>query len=199
MTLLTMSASLAEGTIFAGRYRVVRSIAAGGMGAVYEVVHLETDRRRAMKVMHAHLFQSDDMRMRFQREARIAANIESEYLIDVSDAGVDEATGMPFMVMELLRGEELGQRLKRVGRLDPAEALTVLQQTALALDKTHAASIVRRDLKPQNLFCTQRDDGERVAEGEVEVGARERGSVAGEAPPAPRPRCPLLPRTHKPT
>ncbi|WP_437567244.1 serine/threonine-protein kinase [Sorangium sp. So ce542] len=155
-----MSATvLAEGTVFARRYRVVRLIAAGAMGAVHEVVHLETERHRALKVMHAHLFQSEEMRERFKREARIAAKVESEHIVDVSDAGVDEATGMPFLVMELLRGEELGERLKRAGRLPPAEAMTYLHQAALALDRTHAANIVHRDLKPANLFLSWRDDG----------------------------------------
>jgi eukaryotic-like serine/threonine-protein kinase len=154
-----MSAKLEEGTVFAGRYRVVRCLAAGGMGAVYEVVHLETDRRRALKVMHPHMFQSEEMRERFKREARIAAQVDSEYIVDVLDAGVDEATQMPFLVMELLRGEELGDRLKRMGRLPPEEVVMYMQQTAWALDRTHAASIVHRDLKPQNLFLTTREDG----------------------------------------
>ena len=154
-----MSAKLEEGTVFAGRYRIVRCLAAGGMGAVYEVVHLETDRRRALKVMHPHLFQSEEMRERFKREARIAAQVDSEYIVDVSDAGVDEATKTPFLIMELLRGEELGDRLKRMGRLPPSEVVTYMQQTAWALDRTHAASIVHRDLKPENLFLTTREDG----------------------------------------
>lgn len=154
-----MSAKLDEGTIFASRYRVVRCLATGGMGAVYEAIHLETDRRRALKVMHPHLFQSEEMRERFKREARIAAQVDSEYIVDVSDAGVDEATQMPFMVMELLRGEELGDRLKRLGRLPPEEVVTYMQQAAWALDRTHAASIVHRDLKPANLFLTTREDG----------------------------------------
>ncbi|KYF69574.1 protein kinase, partial [Sorangium cellulosum] len=154
-----VSTTLAEGTVFARRYRVVRLIASGAMGAVHEVVHLETERRRALKVMHAHLFQSEEMRERFKREARIAAHIESEHIVDVFDAGVDEATGMPFLVMELLRGEELGHRLQRVGRLPPDEAVTYLHQAALALDRTHAANIVHRDLKPANLFLSQREDG----------------------------------------
>lgn len=154
-----MSAKLDEGTIFAGRYRVVRCLAAGGMGAVYEAIHLETDRRRALKVMHPHLFQSEEMRERFKREARIAAQVDSEYIVDVSDAGVDEATQMPFLVMELLRGEELGDRLKRLGRLPPEEVVLYIQQAAWALDRTHAASIVHRDLKPANLFLTTREDG----------------------------------------
>jgi serine/threonine-protein kinase len=151
--------SLDEGALFAGRYRIVRRLAAGGMGAVYEAVHVETERRRALKVMHPHLFQSAEMRERFKQEARIAAHVESEHIVDVSDAGVDEATQMPFLVMELLRGEELSKRLKRLKRLPPGEVITYLQQTALALDRTHASSIVHRDLKPDNLFLTQREDG----------------------------------------
>ncbi|MGK4005737.1 protein kinase [Sorangium sp. So ce1036] len=154
-----MSATLAEGTVFAHRYRVVRLLAVGAMGSVYEAVHVETNRRRALKIMHPHLFQSDEMRERFKREAQITAGIESEYIVDVFDAGIDEATRTPFLVMELLRGEELGQRLKRAGRLPGTEVVTYLQQTALALDRTHAASIIHRDLKPENLFVTQRDDG----------------------------------------
>lgn len=154
-----VSVILAKGTVFARRYRVIRLIAAGAMGAVHEVVHLETERHRALKVMHAHLFQSEGMRERFKQEARIAARVESEHIVDVSDAGVDEATGMPFLVMELLHGEELGERLKRAGRLPPAEAVTYLYQTALALERTHAASIVHRDLKPANIFLSKREDG----------------------------------------
>ncbi|WP_434047249.1 MULTISPECIES: protein kinase domain-containing protein [Sorangium] len=154
-----MSGTLADGTVFAHRYRVVRLLALGAMGSVYEAVHIETNRRRALKVMHAYLFQSEEMRSRFKREAQITADIESEYIVDVFDAGIDEATGMPFLVMELLRGEELGKRLKRLGRLPPGEVATILQQTASALDRTHAASIIHRDLKPENLFVTQRDDG----------------------------------------
>jgi serine/threonine-protein kinase len=154
-----MMAALHEGMIFSGRYRIVRCLATGGMGAVYEAIHVETERRRALKVMLPHLFESDDLRERFKREARISGQVESEYIVDVSDAGVDAATGMPFLVMELLRGEDLSQRLKRVGRLPPGEVLTYLQQAALGLDRTHAAAIVHRDLKPQNLFLTQREDG----------------------------------------
>src|SRR5262245_48183977 len=101
---------LPEAAVFAGRYRVVRCIAVGGMGAVYEVVHLETERRRALKVMHPHFIPSDEMRARFRQEARVAARVESAHLVDVFDAGIDETTGMPFLVMELLHGEELGER-----------------------------------------------------------------------------------------
>ncbi len=155
---MTMLA-LAKGSVFAGRYRVVRSIAQGGMGAVYEVEHIETERRRALKVMLPHLVSSDELRQRFRQEARIAAKVESAYIVDVFDAGIDDATTMPFLVMELLRGEEIGKRLKRLGRLPIDEAVSYLWQTALALDKTHRANIVHRDLKPENLFLAEQDDG----------------------------------------
>lgn len=154
-----MSASLSPGTLFGGRYRIVRCIAEGGMGAVYEAVHIETEGHHALKIMHAHLFKSEDMRERFRREARVTAKIKSEYIIQVSDAGIDQDTQMPFMIMELLHGEELGDILKKKGRLQPNLALTCLRQVASALDKTYAANIVHRDLKPDNLFLTQREDG----------------------------------------
>src|SRR5689334_12431639 len=127
-----MSSGLMAGTIFAGRYRIVRRIAQGGMGAVYEVIHLDTDRRRALKVMHSHILQSDELRERFKREAKVAAHIESDFIVEVFDAGIDEATQMPFLVMELLRGEDLGKRLKRLGRLPSEEVVRYLYQAALA-------------------------------------------------------------------
>ena len=130
---------LQPGYDFGGRYRIVRRIAAGGMGAVYEVVHLETERRRALKVMLPEALANVEMRERFKREARITATIDSEYIVEVFDAGVDAATQMPFLVMELLRGEELGHLLARQGALPLAQVVTYLSQIALALDKTHAA------------------------------------------------------------
>jgi eukaryotic-like serine/threonine-protein kinase len=154
-----MSMALRKGEIFAGRYEILRRIASGGMGTVYEVLHLETERRRALKVMLPHIVQSAELRERFKREAKVAAHIDSEFIVDVFDAGVDEATQMPFLVMELLQGEELAKRVERLGRLPAEEVATFLQQASLALDKTHRASIVHRDLKPENLFLTRREDG----------------------------------------
>jgi serine/threonine-protein kinase len=152
-------AFLQDGSIFAGRFRVVGRIAVGGMGVVYEVVHLDTERRRALKVMHPHVLHSDELRERFKLEAKVAARIRSEFVVDVVDASVDEATGVPYLVMELLQGEELGKRLKRVGRLSPSEVVMYLGQTARALDRSHRAAIVHRDLKPANLFVAEREEG----------------------------------------
>jgi len=129
------------------------------MGAVYEAVHIETDRPCALKVLHAAALESADLRDRFRREARVTSRIRSEFIVDVLDAGIDESTGTPFLVMELLQGEELGKLQRRLGRFHPGEVVLYLSQVARALDKTHAASIVHRDLKPANLFLTHRDDG----------------------------------------
>ncbi len=150
---------LPPGFNFSGRYLVVRCIGAGGMGTVYECVHSETHGRCALKVMAPRLVNRDDSRKRFLLEARVTAKIASDHIVRVFDAGVDEGTGMPFIVMELLEGEDLDALLGRVGRLVPTAVLTLLRQAALALDRTHAAGVVHRDLKPHNLFVSRRDDG----------------------------------------
>ncbi len=150
---------LTIGAIFAGRYRVVRPMATGGMGILYEVLHLETERRRALKVMLPGALDDDELRERFLREAKVGARIDSDFVVEVFDAGIDEATRTPFLVMELLRGEDLGERLRRLGRIAPLDVVTYLHHTALALDQMHRASVVHRDVKPENLFLMEREDG----------------------------------------
>jgi tRNA A-37 threonylcarbamoyl transferase component Bud32 len=152
-------AALQPDAVFAGRYRVVQAIKAGGMGAVYEVLDEVTNARRALKTMLPSVVEDGDMRARFALEARITGDVESDHIVRVFHAGVDDATGMPFLVMELLRGRDLGAELKARGRLPPDEIASYLAQAAGALDRTHAAGIVHRDLKPDNLFVTRRDDG----------------------------------------
>jgi serine/threonine-protein kinase len=153
------SAALQEGDVFASRYRIVRELASGGMGTVYEVVHNVTERRCALKVMLSHTVEREQLRRRFMQESRLAAQIGSEYIVDVLDAGVDDETKAPYLVMELLEGEDLGQRLLRQGPLSREETVGYLWHVALALDRTHQAGIVHRDLKASNLFVTRREDG----------------------------------------
>jgi serine/threonine-protein kinase len=150
---------LKSGTIFHGRYEIVRCLKAGGMGAVYEVTDSGTRRRRALKTMLPALVADPDMRARFHLEATVAADIESEHIVEVFDAGVDEASGLPFLVMELLKGRTLGDALQRRGQIAANDVIALFTQASLALDRTHAAGIVHRDLKPDNLFLTHRDDG----------------------------------------
>jgi serine/threonine-protein kinase len=150
-------AHLAPGQRFAGRYAIYRLLRAGGMGAVFEATHLQTHRRVALKVMRPDIVTDPEQRARFAREAQVATLIESSHVVDVLDAGVDEATGIPFLVMEFLVGKELGDYLIEHGRARPDECVRWLAQAARALDKAHARGVVHRDLKPENMFLVLRD------------------------------------------
>ncbi|MEJ7728694.1 MAG: serine/threonine-protein kinase [Polyangiaceae bacterium] len=151
--------TLAPGAVFHGRYRIVRCLDVGGMGAVYEAVHLKTRRRRALKVMLPNMVASAEARARFQLEVTICADIESDHIVETFDADVDPESGSPYLVMELLRGEDLGMLLARRGALPASEVVSFLGQVASALDRTHRAGVVHRDLKPENIFVSHRDDG----------------------------------------
>lgn len=150
---------LREGTVFQGRYCVVRSIKAGGMGAVYEVVDERTRARRALKVMLPATRDEPALRLRFEREAQLLGAVEGDHVVRIFDAGVDEATGIPFLVMELLRGQDLASAIEERGSLPFEEVVLLLSQVALALRVMHAAVVVHRDLKPENVFLTVREDG----------------------------------------
>ncbi len=142
---------LGEGTVFAGDYRVVRPLAMGGMGAVYVVSQDSTGKERALKLMRPELAASADARRRFLQEARIGARIESEHVVEIHSAGVDEASGAPYLVMELLSGEDLSARLER-GPLSRAEVREIFEQVCHAMAAAHDQGIVHRDLKPENVF-----------------------------------------------
>lgn len=150
---------LGVGDTFHSRYEVVRQIGAGGMGAVYEVLDLNTKRHRALKVMLPRLVEEQQLRRRFRAEATVAAAIDSEHIAEVLDAGIDDDTNAPFIVLELLKGSELADLVKERGPMTAEEAVFYLTQVAGALDRAHAAGVVHRDLKPENLFVTYRDDG----------------------------------------
>ena len=147
-----------------GSYRIERQIGAGGMGAVFEARHAELDRRAAIKTLHPQVASSPDLVRRFLDEARAATKIEHPGIVQVFDVGRTD-DGTTYIVMELLQGEALSDRLTEVGRLDPADAVRVICQAADALAAAHRAGIVHRDLKPENLFLV-RDSavvgGERV-------------------------------------
>jgi len=153
---------LSRGDVFAGRYKIERAIGSGGMGAVFEAEHLETERRVALKVLLPQSLISDTARERFKQEARVAGKIRHPHIVDVIDAGVDDPTKMPYLVMELLHGEDLGSRIDRLGPISPEETVALLAQIASALDCLHERSIVHRDLKPENLFLTWAEDGART-------------------------------------
>ncbi|WP_437951452.1 cytochrome c peroxidase [Sorangium sp. So ce296] len=142
------------------RYLILGLLGEGGMGAVYEARHLGTGRRVAVKVITSKLAQDDAVMARFEREARAAGAIESEHIASVLDSGRDRATGLPFLVMELLSGEDVDQMLRRLGPLPPELALCIVAQACMGLIKAHDARVLHRDIKPANLFLARRDRGE---------------------------------------
>ncbi|WP_438017529.1 protein kinase [Sorangium sp. So ce315] len=142
-----------------GRYTLVRLLGRGGMGAVYEAEDTEQKRRVAVKVMNAEILHRRSAMGRFEREARAASAIETEHIVRVLDAGVDGKTNAPFLVLELLQGEDLAQLLKRLGPLPPRLALRIVAQACVGLQKAHDAGVVHRDIKPANLFLARREDG----------------------------------------
>jgi serine/threonine-protein kinase len=134
-------------------------MAEGGMGAVYEVEQLSTGRKRALKTMHAALASNANSRERFTQEARIGSAIDSDHVVEVLAAGVDDSTGVPWLVMEMLDGETLGDRIER-GPLSPSETLAVMDQMCHALAAAHRSGIVHRDLKPDNVFLAKARRGD---------------------------------------
>jgi serine/threonine protein kinase len=146
------------GQVFQGKYRVDAILGHGGMGIVAECTHLALNERVAIKMLRQDVLLDQDAVERFQREARAAAKLKSEYVARVTDVGTFEH-GVPYMVMEFLEGHDLGEVLKQRGVLPGPWAVDIVLQTAEALAEAHSLGIVHRDVKPTNLFITWRPDG----------------------------------------
>ncbi len=146
------------GETVGGKYRVIRLLAAGGMGAVYEAQHTVVKRRFAIKFLHPDLAARRDILTRFQREAEAAGALESDHVAAAVDFGI-VPDGTPYIVMELLAGESLESLLAREKVLPPGRAADLVMQASRGVQAAHAAGIVHRDLKPQNLFVCRRQDG----------------------------------------
>jgi serine/threonine-protein kinase len=134
-----------------GNYRAISLLGEGGMGAVYLAEHPAIGRRVAVKVLHKNYIRDENLLTRFLNEARAANAIRHPNIIEILDSGTI-ADGTPFLVMELLEGESLGARIRRVGALPLKTAVDFCYQTASALGAAHKKGIVHRDLKPDNLF-----------------------------------------------
>jgi len=147
-----------EGDILAGKFRIERVLGIGGMGMVVSAMHIHLDERVAIKFLLPEALVNPEAVARFGREARAAVKIKSEHVARVIDVGALES-GAPYMVMELLRGRDLGQQLREFGVLPLALAVEYVLQACEALAEAHAMGIVHRDLKPANLFLTMRADG----------------------------------------
>jgi tRNA A-37 threonylcarbamoyl transferase component Bud32 len=158
--------SLLAGRMLGERYRVENLIGRGGMGAVFLATDTRLEREVALKVVTVATSDAaarQRLRARFHREARCAARLQHPHVVTVFDYGTDTGLDLDYLVMELLRGEDLARRLARQGRLPLDEALAVAHDAARGLAAGHRAGMVHRDVKPGNIFLEDRGaDGLRV-------------------------------------
>ncbi len=161
-------ASVEAGLLLSGKYRLERPIGRGGMGWVWRAQHVQWGAPVAIKLIDVRQLApradappptaDSPLLQRFFGEARAAAAIRSPHVVQILDHGVDPTLQLPFIVMELLEGETLEQRLSREGRLSPEVTADVLTQVARALTRVHEANMVHRDLKPSNVFLVANDE-----------------------------------------
>src|SRR5215510_11611802 len=138
--------SLETGQIIEGKYRIVRLLREGGMGAVYEGENVRINRRVAIKVLHAGLTENREVTQRFEREAQAAGRIGNDHILEVLDLGT-LPNGDHYIVMEYLDGEPLTSRIKARGRMDALELAQLVRQVLVGLSAAHVAGIIHRDLK----------------------------------------------------
>ncbi|MBV8759665.1 MAG: serine/threonine protein kinase [Deltaproteobacteria bacterium] len=148
---------LEVGSIVAGKLRIERILGEGGMGVVAAATHLQLDQPVAIKVLRTELASNSEVAERFQREARSSVRLKNEHVCKVSDVGTLES-GEPYIVMELLDGEDLAHVIER-GALPLGLLADYVLQACVAVAEAHALGMVHRDLKPANLFVTHRVDG----------------------------------------
>jgi serine/threonine-protein kinase len=153
------SIGLAPGVSF-GSYVVRQLIGRGGMASVYRAEHLLLNKPVALKVMDRSLLATSGARQRFVLEGRAAAAIKHPNVVDITDVGVHD--DVPFLVMELLTGEDLDAYLKRRGPIDEAETVRLALPIIAALNAAHASGVIHRDIKPSNIFLSQGPDDQIV-------------------------------------
>ena len=140
------------GTLVRDKWTLVRLLGVGGMAAVYVGVH-RIGRRDALKILHTEAAKSKEVCVRFEREAQAVNRFRHPGAVEIRDIDITE-DGAPFLVMELLTGESLAERMQRVGKLPVADVLVHAEQTLDVLAAAHEQGIIHRDIKPANLFLT---------------------------------------------
>jgi serine/threonine protein kinase len=179
-------ATMSAGTILGGKYRLLRLLGQGGMGSVWLAERIGWQSHVAIKLLNLPMPHNPQALARFQREARLAASLRSIHVVQVLDDGVCDETGAPYIVMELLEGETLAERLQRVKCLKPQMVAQIITQIARALGRAHDAGLIHRDLKPDNILLVRNDDEEVVkvldfgiAKGVATDTQPEHGTLAG--------------------
>src|SRR3982750_1258655 len=144
------------GKVLSERYRIVRKIGEGGMGAVYQAEHALIEKKIALKILFQDLTRRPDLIARFLQEAKSASRIGDENVIDITDFG-QSPEGMVFIAMEYLDGQDLGRALKTGGAMDWERARPILMQITKGLRAAHGHGIIHRDMKPENIYLIQRE------------------------------------------
>jgi serine/threonine protein kinase len=180
------AAPLVPGQVLENKYRVSRALGGGAMGIVYEAYHLLLQKSVAVKVLRPELAAMEDLRDRFEAEARAAAAIGHPNIVSVTDMGQTPA-GALYFVMDRLRGETLGERLDRQGKLDVAALARIVREVLAGLEAAHELRLVHRDLKPDNIFLARPPGGRElakildfgIAKALASVGRRSKGTRVG--------------------
>jgi serine/threonine protein kinase len=176
------------GQTLLGKYELTRVLGKGGMGEVWEGEHTLTGRKVAVKILAENYLANRKVVARFGREARAASSVHHEGIVEILDQDKTD-DGVPFLVMEFLEGESVGERIRKLGKLTQDEALAIMLPLLDALDCAHQAGVVHRDLKPDNVFILPGPRGEERIKildfgisqkaDEIEHGLTQEGSVLG--------------------
>jgi serine/threonine-protein kinase len=160
--------------------RLLSPIGEGGMGAVWLADHTGLNTRVVVKFMLGGLDSSTTARTRFKREAEAASQVKSPHVVQTFDYGVT-GEGVPFIVMEYLEGRDLRAEIAARGALDPATVVTIVTQVAKALTKAHAAGLLHRDIKPDNIFLCHGEAGDDLFVKLLDFGIAKTPAASGEA------------------
>jgi serine/threonine-protein kinase len=175
----TASSLVVAGATVGGKYRLDALIGEGGMGSVWAATHLGLNQAVAIKFVSKEFVKSAEALRRFDSEAKAAAALKSRHVVQVFDTGT-LADETPYIAMELLHGESLQTRVHRGGPVPLGEAVEILSQCCRALARAHAAGIVHRDIKPDNIFLAQSNDDEANVVKILDFGVAKMGSGGNE-------------------
>jgi serine/threonine-protein kinase len=170
---------IATGAMVAAKYRLDALIGEGGMGSVWSATHLGLGQAVAIKFISRDFVKSEEALRRFDAEAKAAAQLRSRHVVQVFDTGTLD-DGTPYISMELLSGESLQGRIHRGGPVQLAEAVDILAQACKGLGRAHAAGIIHRDIKPDNIFLAQSNDDDHALVKILDFGVAKMGGNANE-------------------